>query len=80
MKTTSATDTRGASQARIFSERQFILVLGAMIIATPEQQYAVLGLIKRNGFNRIKIGTFHGGHEVNDAQTSIALRWFRSLQ
>jgi hypothetical protein len=49
-------------------------------IATPEQQYAVLGLIKRTGFNRIKIGTFHGGHEVNDAQTSIALRWFRSLQ
>jgi len=49
-------------------------------IATPEQQYAVLGLIKRTGFNRFKIGTFHGGHEVNDAQTSIALRWFRSLQ
>ena len=49
-------------------------------IATPEQQYAVLGLIKRTGFNRIKIGTFHGGHDVNDAQTSLALRWFRSLQ
>ena len=49
-------------------------------IATTEQQYAVLGLIKRTGFNRIKIGTFHGGHEVNDAQTSLALRWFRSLQ
>jgi len=28
------------------------------------------------GFQRIRIGTFHGGHEVNDAQTSIALRWF----
>jgi len=49
-------------------------------MATPEQQYAVLGLIKRTGFNRIKIGTFHGGHDVNDAQTSFALRWFRSLQ
>jgi hypothetical protein len=49
-------------------------------IATPEQQYAVLGLIKRTGFNRIRIGTFHGVHDVNDAQTSLALRWFRSLQ
>jgi hypothetical protein len=49
-------------------------------IATLEQQYAVVGLIKRTGFSRIRIGTFHGGHEVNDAQTSIALRWFRELQ
>jgi len=49
-------------------------------MATPEQQYAVLGLIKRTGFNRIRIGTFHGGHDVNDAQTSLALHWFRSLQ
>jgi len=49
-------------------------------IATVEQQYAVVGLIKRTGFNRIRIGIFRGDHEVNDAQTSIALRWFRSLQ
>jgi len=49
-------------------------------IATLEQQYAVAGLIKRTGFSRIRIGTFHGDHEVNDAQTSIALRWFRELQ
>jgi hypothetical protein len=49
-------------------------------IATVEQQYAVVGLIKRTGFHRMRIGTFHGGHEVNDAQTSIALRWFRELQ
>jgi predicted esterase len=49
-------------------------------IATVEQQYNVAGSIKRAGFQRIKIGTFHGGHEVNDAQTSIALRWFRQLQ
>ena len=49
-------------------------------IATVEQQYAVAGLIKRTGFQRMRIGTFHGGHEVNDAQTSIALRWFRELQ
>ena len=49
-------------------------------IATVEQQYNVAGSAKRNGFQRIKIGTFHGGHEVNDAQTSIALRWFRELQ
>jgi hypothetical protein len=48
-------------------------------IATQEQQYTVVGSIKRTGFNRIRIGTFHGGHEVNDAQTSIALRWFRTL-
>jgi predicted esterase len=45
-------------------------------IATVEQQYNVAGAIKRTGFQRIRIGTFHGGHEGNDAQTSIALRWF----
>jgi len=49
-------------------------------IPTVEQQYTVAGLIKRAGFQRMRIGTFHGGHEVNDAQTSIALRWFRELQ
>ena len=48
-------------------------------IATVEQQYNVAGSIKRTGFQRMKIGTFHGSHEVNDAQTSIALRWFRQL-
>lgn len=48
-------------------------------IATVEQQYDVAGSIKRTGFQRIKIGTFHGGHEANDAQTSIALHWFRQL-
>jgi len=48
-------------------------------IATVEQQYAVAGSIKRTGFHRMRIGTFHGGHEVNDAQTSIALHWFREL-
>jgi surfactin synthase thioesterase subunit len=48
-------------------------------IATVEQQYNVAGSIKRTGFQRIRIGTFHGGHEVNDAQTSIALHWFREL-
>ena len=48
-------------------------------IATVEQQYNVAGSIKRTGFQRIKIGTFHGGHEANDAQTSIALHWFREL-
>jgi surfactin synthase thioesterase subunit len=49
-------------------------------IATIEQQYNVAGSVKRTGFNRVRIGTFHGEHEVNDAQTSIALRWFRELQ
>ena len=48
-------------------------------IATIEQQYDVAGAIKRAGFQRIRIGTFPGGHEANDAQTSIALRWFRDL-
>jgi len=42
-------------------------------IATLEQQYDVVGSIKRTGFKRVRIGTFRGGHEVNDAQTSIAL-------
>jgi len=49
-------------------------------IATLEQQYNVAGSLKRTGFQRIRIGPFQGGHEVNDAQTSIALRWFRQLQ
>jgi hypothetical protein len=49
-------------------------------VATLEQQYDVAGSIKRTGFNRVRIGTFRGTHEVNDAQTSIALRWFRQLQ
>ena len=49
-------------------------------IATVEQQYTVAGSIKRTGFHRMRIGTFHGGHEVNDGQTSVALRWFRELQ
>jgi hypothetical protein len=48
-------------------------------IATLEQQYNVAGSIKRTGFQRIKIATFRGGHEANNAQTSIALRWFREL-
>ena len=48
-------------------------------IATTEQQYNVVGSIKRTGFQHIRIGSFHGGHEVNDAQTSIALHWFREL-
>jgi len=49
-------------------------------VATLEQQYDVAGSIKRTGFSRVRIGTFRGTHEVNDAQTSIALRWFRGLQ
>jgi hypothetical protein len=48
-------------------------------IATVEQQYTVAGSIKRTGFKRMRIGTFHGGHEVNDGQTSVALAWFREL-
>ena len=48
-------------------------------IATVEQQYNVAGSIKRTGFNRMRIGTFRGGHEVNDGQTSVALGWFRDL-
>ena len=49
-------------------------------IATVEQQYNVAGSIKRTGFNRMRIGTFRGGHEVNDGQVSVALGWFRQLQ
>ena len=48
-------------------------------IATVEQQYTVAGSIKRTGFDRMRIATFHGGHEVNDGQTSVALRWFLEL-
>ena len=48
-------------------------------IATVEQQYTVAGSIKRTGFHRMRIGTFRGAHEVNDGQTSIALRWFHEL-
>jgi hypothetical protein len=49
-------------------------------VATVEQQYAVAGMIKHTGFEQIRTTEFHGGHEVNDAKTAIALRWFRSLQ
>lgn len=48
-------------------------------IATVEQQYDVAGSVKRTGFTRIRVGTFRGGHEANDAQTSIALHWFLQL-
>jgi predicted esterase len=48
-------------------------------IATVEQQYNVVGSIKRTGFQRIRVDLFYGGHEVNDAQVSIALKWFRQL-
>src|SRR5262249_44150148 len=45
-------------------------------IATVEQQYNVAGSIKRTGFQRMYIGTFHCVHEVNDSQISISLHWF----
>ena len=48
-------------------------------IATLEQQYDVVGSIKRTGFKRIRIGIFRGRHQINDVQTSISLRWFREL-
>jgi predicted esterase len=48
-------------------------------IATVEQQYNVVGSIKRTGFQRIRVDLFYGSHEVNDAQVSIALKWFREL-
>ena len=48
-------------------------------IATETLQHAVISSIKQTGFDRIRIGTFRGSHEVNDAQTAIALRWFRQL-
>jgi hypothetical protein len=49
-------------------------------IAPVEKQYAVIASMKRTGFQRIRIGTFRGGHEGNDAQAAIALRWFRALE
>jgi len=48
-------------------------------VATQAQQYAVISSIKQTGFTQIRIGSFRGGHEVNDAQTATALRWFHSL-
>jgi hypothetical protein len=49
-------------------------------IAPVEKQYAVIASMKHTGFQRIRIGTFRGGHEANDVQTAIALRWFRGLE
>ena len=73
-------DTRGSSLARSFLNTPIYISAGHDDrIATVEQQYNVAGSIKRTGFNRMRIGTFHGGHEVNDGQTSVALRWFREL-
>jgi len=72
--------TRAQPGAAFLSTPIYVSVGHDDRIATLEQQYDVVGSIKRTGFNRVRIGTFRGGHEVNDAQTSIALRWFRSLQ
>lgn len=49
-------------------------------IATLDQQYGVMSSIKRTGFSRVRIETFHGGHEVKDFETIAALRWFRSFE
>jgi hypothetical protein len=49
-------------------------------IATLDQQYAVMGSIKRSRFQRVRVEIFHGGHEVNRVETVAALRWFRSQQ
>ena len=78
-------DQLSEGYARVGSGRDFLMTPVYISagrddrIATLEQQYNVAGSLKRTGFQRIKIGSFHGGHEVNDAQTSIALRWFRQL-
>ena len=78
-------DRLSEGYARVAPGREFLLTPVYISagrddrIATLEQQYNVAGSIKRTGFQRIKIGTFHGGHEANDAQTSIALHWFREL-
>src|SRR5205814_7753146 len=40
-------------------------------IATIEQQYNVVGSIKRTGFKRIRIGTIRAGQQGSDARTAI---------
>ena len=48
-------------------------------VATETAQYGVFSSIKKTGFSRVRIETFHGGHEVKDFETTTALRWFRAM-
>jgi hypothetical protein len=70
---------RAQPGADFFATPIFVAIGHDDRIATQEQQYAVVSSIKQTGFTRVRIGVFRGGHEGNDAQTAIALRWFREL-
>ncbi len=35
--------------------------------------------IKRAGFKQIQLGIYPGGHELNPAEVTRALRWFREV-
>jgi hypothetical protein len=47
------------------------------LIATLEEQNAVVDSMRRTGFKNIRHTTFPGGHQVTPAQLQEALRWFR---
>jgi hypothetical protein len=47
------------------------------IVATPEQQNAVVDSMRRTGFNNIRHSTFPGMHELPPARVLEGLRWLR---
>lgn len=47
------------------------------VIATLEQQNAVVNSMRRTGFNNIRHTTFPGGHELPPTRLLEALRWLR---
>ena len=46
-------------------------------MATPSQQWQVKLSMERTGFQRVRLETFSGGHNVKVAHVREALRWFR---
>jgi hypothetical protein len=47
------------------------------MVATPEQQNAVVDSMRRTGFNNIRHATFPGRHELPPARLLEGLRWLR---
>jgi hypothetical protein len=47
--------------------------------ASPGKHEYVKSSLEHNGFQRVHLESFFGGHEVNPAQVQLALRWFREV-
>ena len=46
-------------------------------VATPEQQHDSCRELQQAGFKRVRLETYLGAHELNAAQVTAALQWFR---